>query len=374
MLYKLAIALVLALLLFGKANAQVNSNDPIPEEIKTKIQEKVEHDILWYRAALCPEFDFERLVTRGYANNIIIARRDPKEIFLSDSLGYHWQDYKMIMEITRWPEISPYEDFYAIKKEGMKFTNGEDTLSFDICNNYFENDKRYVVKASEQGIPQMVSGSFFQDRIFSGYDNKDLTSKIAWAIATFRSGQFATSFPSSFPEYGLHETEDYFQFKVDKSLLSPKSVLVRVPKSDAFNTIEVLYYTNDTTVTKGDIYGLYEVKYILKSKPETYEETLPVITKMDRQFINDKIKNENKAWGDIAYFIEMPPIIQQETVTIEGKIDSVYVGEDPVIIIVDTKGKKTEVPYEIATDYLIKGKGKKKVLVKENGEIIYKEN
>ena len=99
-----------------------------------------------------------------------------------------------------------------------------------------------------------------------------------------------------------------------------------------------------------------------------------MITKMDRQFINDKIRNESKAWEDVVYFIEIPPIIQQETITIEGKIDSVYIGEDPVIFVVDTEGKKTEIPYEIATDYLIKGKGKRQILVKENGDIIYKEN
>ena len=147
MVYKLSIAVVLAFLLFGKVSAQKNSNDPIPEEIKSKIQEKVEHDILWYRAALCPKVDFERFVTRGYTNNIIIMRRDPKEIFLRDSVGYHWQDYKMIMDITRWLEVSHYQDFYLVQKEDMNFTNGEDTLSFDICNNYFKYDKRLYNKS-----------------------------------------------------------------------------------------------------------------------------------------------------------------------------------------------------------------------------------
>ena len=373
MVCKLSVAVFLSFLIFGEVSAQKSSNDPIPEAIKSKIQEAVEHEILWYRAALCPEVDFERFVTRGYANNIIIARRNPKEVFLSDSLGYHWQDYKMIMDITKWPEDKPKVNSYLIKKKGLKFTNGIDTVSYDICNDYFDYDENYVVYYQEDGIPQMISGNVFTD-ISYPFINKLKKVRLVEAhrLVEFRLAQF--NYRSGVSPFEPYETQDYFQFKIDKSLLSPKSVLVRVPKSDPFKTIELLYYTNDTTVTKGDIYGLYEVKYTLKSKPETYEETLPVITKMDRQFINEKIRNESKAWGDVAYFIVMPPIIQQETVTIEGKIDSVYIGDDPIIFVVDTKGKQTEIPYEISTDYLIKGKGKRQVLVKENGEIIYKED
>ena len=375
MFYKLIIAVVLALLLLGKANAQENSNDSIPEEIKSKIQEKVEHDILWYRAALCPEVDFERFVTRGYANNIIIARRDPKEIFLSDSLGYHWQDYKMIMDITRWPKDNPKQNSYLLEKQGLEFTNGIDTVSYDICNDYFDYNENYVVYYKKGGIPQVISGNAFHTISYPFVNiSKKLNVVDALRLAYFKLGRFNGSQVHMFPNQDLCETQEYYQFHASKSSLSPKSVLVRVPKSDPFNTIELLYYTNDTTVTKEDIYGLYEVKYTIKSKPETYEEILPVITKMDRQFINEKIKNESKKWGDVAYFIEMPPIIQQETVTIEGKIDSVYIGGDPIIFVVDTNGKKTEIPYEVSTNYLIKGKGKRQVVVKESGEIIYKED
>jgi len=374
------IVITIICLSFLRVNAQVidKSTDPrfgkIPPELESIIKERVEREILWYRAALCSEVDFEKFVKRGFENGVILYKRDPKAIFLEDSLpkGKSYNDYKMILEVVRWPENNPYSNFYLVKKQGLKFTNGIDTLSFDICNEDFDYDELFIVKAWDNGTVKMVSGNVFQERLYPSLSTDSISSKIAWKTVNFRLGQFNASLPSSFPSYDSFETEDYFQFKVDKSLLSPKSVIVRVPKSDPYNTLEVFYYTNDTTITKGDIYGLYEIKYTLHAKPENYEQTRRVVTKISRSLLNDKVKNEDKRWGDVAYFIDLPPIIREETVTIEGKIDTVYYDkEEPLIIIVDSKGTKTELVNEEDVRYLIKGK--RQVIVTENSKIIYKE-
>ena len=365
------------LLSVESAMGQVDLSQPIAEATKVEILNTVEYQILWYRAALCSEIDFERFVTRSYANDVVTARRNPKEIFLQDSLpkDQSWSDYHMILSITRWPEDHPKRNAYLVKKQGIRFTNGKDTLSFDICNDRFQYDERYVVYYKEGSIPQVVSGNAFPT-ISYPFVNKSKRLNLAEAqrLAYFRMGQFEGSLPEPFPR-GSYETDSSFQFKVDHSLLNPQSVLVNVAKADSYNTLEVVYYTNDTTVTQGDIHSLYEVKHTLSVAPGTYEETLPVVTKLEnRQFLNEKIKNESREWSHIGYFIDTPPIIREKKITIEGKIDSVYLAADPIIIVVDQQGNQTKIPYEIATDYLISGKGKLQIRVKENGQIIREDN
>lgn len=347
----------------------------VSPEIETKIKEKVEREILWYRAELCPEVDFEKFVTRSYENKIITTRYDPKAIFLKDSFpeGKSFNEYKMVLEVVRWPESSPKLNTYLVKKYGMRFTNGIDTLIFDICNKYFKNDERYIVYYKEGSVPQMISGNTFLD-ITHPFCNISRSIRINDAIrlAYFKLGQYNTSIPSRFPNKS-YDTEKYFQLKVDKSSFSPKSVIVRVPKSDPYNKLEVIYYTNDTTITKGDIYALYEVKYTLHSKPKNYEQILPSITKVSRQFINNMIRYEDKKWSKVAYFIDTPPMIEDKKIQVEGKIDTVYIDKsEPLIIIIYNKKNKMELSNEEGVRYLIQGKGKLQVIVTDEGEIIYK--
>lgn len=377
------IIIAIICLSFLHVNAQVidKSTDPrfgkIPEELESKIKERVEWEILWYRAALCPEVDFEKFVKRGFENDIILYKWDPKYIFLKDSLpkGISYSEYKMILEVVRWPEGDPKLNSYLVKKKGLRFTNGVDTLSFDICNDYFKYDENFLVYCKDDGYPQMISGNVFQDISYPFmHSYKDVRYIEALDLAYYKMAQFKGSSPVPFPDRN-YETEDYFQFKVDKSLLSPKSVIVRVPKSNPYNTLEIFYYTNDTAITKGDIYGLYEVKYTLHAKPEYYEQTRPVVTKISRSLLNDKVKNEDKRWTDVAHFIDLPPSIEEREIQIKGKIDTVYFKQgEPFIMVIDDKGVETELVNEEAVRYLIKGKGKRQVLVKETGEIIYKEN
>lgn len=377
------IIIVAICLSFLRVNSQNidKSTDPrfgkIPAELESKIKERVEREILWYRAALCPEVDFEKFVKRGFENDIILYERDPKAIFLEDSLpkGKSYDEYKMILEVVRWPEGDPKLNSYLVKKKGLRFTNGVDTLSFDICNEYFDYDENYLVYCKDNGYPQMISGNVFQDISYPFmYRYTNVRYIEALDLAYYKMAQFKGMNPVSFPVRN-YETEDYFQFKVDKSLLSPKSVIVRVPKSDPYSILEVFYYTNDTAITKGDIYGLYEVKYTLHAKPENYVQTRPVITKISRSLLNDKVKNEDKRWTDVVHFIDLPPSIEEREIQIKGKIDTVYFKkEEPFIVVVDDKGVETELINEEAVRYIIKGKGKRHVVVKEDGEIIYKED
>ncbi len=375
------ILLIITCLFFMKSYAQVvdKSTDPrfgsISPEIETKIKEKVEWEILWYRAELCQEVDFEKFVIRSYENKIITTRYDPKSVFLKDSLpkGQSSNEYKMVLEVVRWPESSPKLNTYLVKKYGMRFTNGIDTLIVDICNKYFKNDERYIVYYKEGSGPQMISGNTFLDISYPFCNiSRSIRINDAKRLAYFKLGKYDTSIPYRFP-IKSYDTEKYFQFKVDKSSFSPKSVIVRVPKSDPYNTLEVFYYTNDTTITKGDIYGLYEVKYNLHTKPKNFEQTLPVITKKTRAYLNYKIKNEDKKWEDVAYYIDLPSFIEEKEIEIKGKIDTVYFDDgEPLIIIIDDKGGKTEFVNEESVRYLIKGKGKLQVIVTGEGEIIYK--
>ncbi len=377
------VLLVICLFVFLNTSAQFvdKSTDSrfgvISPEIEARVKSYTEFEILWYRAKLCPQVDFEQFVSRGYANNIVISKYNPKEVFFKTYFPEikSSKNYEMILEVVRWPERNPKLNSYLIKKQGLRFTNGIDTVSFNLCNDYFKHDERFLVYFEENSSPLMISGNVFKDVSYPFvYPNKKIRALGARELVYYELAQYNTSQPILFPHKSF-ETEAYFQFKINESLLSPRAIIVRVPKLNPHNELEVMYYTNDTLITKGDIKNLYEVKYNFYSKSESYKQNLPVISKINYEILNNKMRNEGMGWREVYHQIMLPFNVIQEEVNIVGKIDSVFFHpREPYIIVVDNTGTKTEIFKEEDVRYLIIGKGKRRVIVTEKSKIIYEDD
>jgi hypothetical protein len=359
-------------------------NSDIPENVQRKIRENVERDILLHRAKLCPDFNYEKNATVYDDTGVELYQRGIQDVLLKGRGIEIPLGYKMIMEIDRWPEDSPYLNHYLIRIKGMQFTNGIDTINVDVFNKYYNHDGRYLVYYQPDSTPpwfgfyKNISGAFFQSRIdedWFGEPGYITASKLVYK----RLAQYDASPPSPFP-IDKYETEDYYQFKVDRSLLAPNALLVRVPKRYPYDVIEVIYYTNDTTATNGEINSLYEVKYKFNFYPKTYNETLPQITRLgvgpeSWSVLDNKIKTDHNGWSAFIHAVDIPPTIKNEEYRIDGKIDSVYLDSgDYTICVIDNKGRISKfVGVENDTRYTVKGKGKKWAVVEKN-KIAYKED
>ncbi len=379
------IMILMGLLSIPHVQAQFvdKSTDPrfgeIPESTINRIKNSVESEILYYRTKLSPEFDLESRYSYNQFGQVI-NRPTSKSLLLADSIQ-NIDDYKMILEVKRWPVGDPYLHYYLVVKKGNRFAYEGDTVSFDIFDRYFPFDEKYLVHYKPDTEPpyfgqvNLVSGNVFKTRIDREW-SQGPSYIAALKFVYKRMAQYNSSRVGGFPTDN-YETDEYIQLRVEKSDLAPSALLVRVPKDYPYRKFEVMYYTNDTLTTKGDIARLYEVKYTFRDQPKSVEEFKPTIREVGRAWLNSKI-NENREWSQFAYFIEGPPEIFEETVRIRGEIEKVYFHDtDPLILIVDKMGRTTVVGHEIQTRFMIKGKGKKEVVVtpsleKVDSKIIYR--
>ncbi|MDI3526778.1 MAG: hypothetical protein PWR03_961 [Tenuifilum sp.] len=299
---------------------QPKATDPIPENLKQMIIGYTCSAIDQFKAQLCPQFK----------DSIFIDKYGmPISGFSYLYPGLN-SDFSYNFEIKRWPENSPYINFFlVIKKNNImtrvrdsidekgKYVYDEignrilvtDTFAKDIpCYKYFPYDERYVVyydTIKERLI--YFSGNVYQTWLAYLFDAIYFRNMRAMAVTAveFRLAQYST--PQTQLKF-IRETEDFYEFSASETLLRDGEILVRIPKTDPFqfgSTWEMIYYSNTADVPGNTDRSFYEVKYTRSIRPKSYEELFPKYRKLTKE-------ETREIYPKLRFYTDFAPLPEPE--------------------------------------------------------------
>lgn len=311
---------------------QPKVSDPIPDSLKQLIIGYTEGAIDLFKAELCPQFKdsvnwHQRLVKLG--DDLLYPDLNPK---LGPYFSYNF-------EVKRWPEDSPYINFFLVIKKNNIMTRERDstdekgryvydekekriqvtdTFAKEIpCYKYFPYDERFVVYYDTTKKDLIYfSGNVYQTWLAYKYraDKYKYNIGMAQRATQFRLSQYSTSETQiNF----IRETDEFYEFSADNTVLIayPVKVLVRIHKTDPFqfgSTWEMIYYSNTKDVPGNTDQSFYEVKYTRSIRPKGHEELYPKYRKLTKEEIGE-VYRKNRFYTDFA------PLPEEEPEVIEKK-------------------------------------------------------
>lgn len=276
---------------------QYSNPDDIPDSIAIPIMKRLDWEIFNYRMRVNPEFsekDYTRSKEGG--DSIRTRRWDTRSVFL-EKQGIPTYVGPLLFEIKHLIASNGFihPNYYVLEKKentvaDLNLEGKTIRKPVNLYDDYYPDGEKYLVYYNHQlprTRPLMISGKVLWEPISTMWFTGDKTStgsRLALLRRTFMYHTNSRVYPLQ-TESNIKEDSDFFFFEVEKSSLSRKSLIAKVPNNNRFEGIELIYYTNFDPNQNAT--GVFEVKYILRSEPQTYKETLPVY----RQLSDEEFKN-----------------------------------------------------------------------------------
>jgi hypothetical protein len=304
---------------------QPKATDPIPDTLKQFITYELCNDIDYFKAILCPLFK-DSIAYFNWPHDLKVPASD----LLYPGLNKPYSFFSYNFEIKRWPENSPYINFFlVIKKNNImtrvrnsidekgKYVYDEkgnrvqvtDTFAKEIpCYKYFPYDERYVVYYDTIKKELIYfSGNVYQIPLAYLFDAIYFRNMHAMAVTAveFRLAQYSTS--QTRLKF-IRETEDFYEFSASETLLRDGEILVRIPKTEPYrfgNKWEMIYYSNTADVPGNTDRSFYEVKYTRTIRPESYEELFPKYRKLTKE-------ETKEVFPKLRFYLDFAPLPEPE--------------------------------------------------------------
>ncbi len=274
---------------------QYSNPEDIPDSIAIPIIKRLDWEIFNYRMRINPEFsekDYTRSEEGG--DSIRTRRWDTRSVFL-EKQGVPTYVGPLFFEIRYLVASNGFihPNYYVLEKKentvaDLNLEGGTIRKPVNLYDDYYPNGEKYLVYYNQQlprTRPLMISGKVLWEPISTMWFTGDKTSTGARLAVLRRTFMYHTNsrvYPLQ-TESNIKEESGFFFFEVEKSSLSRKSLIAKVPNNNRFEEIELIYYTNFDP--NQNITGIFEVKHILHGKPRTYKETLPVYRQLsDEEF------------------------------------------------------------------------------------------
>jgi hypothetical protein len=319
----LAICFLSAQIVIGQPKA----TDPIPDTLKQFITSEIGFAINQFKAELCP---LTKDSVPYISGNFIIMRNGTELLYPGLNSKYD-PFYNYNFEIKRWPEQSPYINFFLVIKKNNIMTReryvtdekgryvynekGESIIKIDTfakeipCYKYFPYDERYLVYFDTTKKELIYfSGNVYQTWLAYKYDAIDFRNMHSMAVIAvkLRLVQYSTS-KTQFKF--IRETDEFYEFSASETLLRDGEILVRIPKTNNRfqfgSTWEMIYYSNTTDVPGNTDRSFYEVKYTRSIKPESYEELFPKYRKLTKEEIGE-------VYRKLRFYTDFAPLPEEE--------------------------------------------------------------
>lgn len=314
---------------------QPKATDPIPDSVKQMIIGYTQGAIDQFKVELCPQFN-DSVSYFDWNHNL----KQPGSILLYPGLNPKFGPfYNYNFEIKRWPEDSPYINFFLVIKknnimtrerdvtdEKAKYVYDEkgkristiDTFAKDIpCYKYFPYDEKIVVyfDTTKKALIYF-SGNVYQTwlaYLFNANYFRNMQSMAITAVE-FRLAQYSTS---KTQVNFISETDEFYEFSADNTVFrAGYKILVRIPKTDPFqfgSTWEMIYYSNTTDVPGNTDQSFYEVKYTRSIRPKSHEELFPKYRKLTKE-------ETGEAYRKLRFYTDFAPLPKEEPEELpEGK-------------------------------------------------------
>jgi hypothetical protein len=314
---------------------QPKATDPIPDTLKQFITYEIGSAINQYKAQLCPQFK-DSISYFDWNHNL----KQPGSHLLYPGLNPKFGPFfNYNFEIKRWPEDSPYINFFLVIKKNNIMTRERDstdekgrdvydekekriqvtdTFAKEIpCYKYFPYDERFVVYYDTTKKDLIYfSGNVYQIWLAYKYNSNEFRNMFSMAVKATRL-RFAQYSTSETRINFIRETDEFYEFSADNTVLIayPVKILVRIPKTDPFqfgSTWEIIYYSNTTDVPGNTDQSFYEVKYTRSIRPKSYEELFPKYRKLTKE-------ETGEVYSKLRFYTDFAPLPKEEPEIIEGK-------------------------------------------------------